>query len=112
MTASRLAVRPKARRGRANAGILIQPLIPYIGNKRKLLGLIHQAIGIRPRKAAHSLISLLAAASCRAWPSCWLSGHRQRLGAVRGGHQPVLHRLQPARPLSMPSADINKRFDT
>ena len=52
------------------AEFLFNQLIPYIGNKRKLLKLIHQAVEQTAMAPGHaSSISSPAAAWCRAWPS-------------------------------------------
>ena len=71
MTAQRLAYDRKHHAAVRTAEFLFNQLIPYIGNKRKLLKLIHQAIQrtVQPDGTSSS-ISLPAAASCRDWPSC------------------------------------------
>ena len=64
---------------------LFNQLIPYIGNKRKLLRLIHQAIQRTRPRSEGTLRRFLRRQRRRvaAGQTAGLSRHRQRLGAVR-----------------------------
>ncbi len=97
MTAHRIIYDRKHHAAVRTSEYLFNQLIPYIGNKRKLLKLIHRAIQQTSQEegtfvdffAGSGVVSRMAK----------LLGYRvicQRLGAVCPGYQPMLHRLQPA----------------
>ena len=97
MTAHRMIYDRKHHAAARTSEYLFNQLIPYIGNKRKLLKLIHQAIQTH-FPADRDVCRLLRRQRRRVavGETAGLSRDRQRLGAVRPGDQPVLHRLQPA----------------
>jgi adenine-specific DNA-methyltransferase len=62
---------------------VFQQLIPYIGNKRKLLGLLQQSIEfteVDPAKGDFSWICSPVPGWWRAWPSAWVSGSLPTIG--------------------------------
>ena len=120
MTAPRLVYDRKRHAAVRTSEYLFNQLIPYIGNKRKLLRLIQQAIQRTVACKAGDLRRFLRRQrrGLAAGQTAGLSRHRQRLGALRRGDQPLLHRLQPAaglrvarrirtghRPLEPPAAE-------
>ena len=97
MTVPRMVYDRKHHAAVRTSEYLFNQLIPYIGNKRKLLRLIHRRSSAPLRKRAR-FVDFFAGSGVvsRMAKLLGLSGHRQRLGAVRRGDQPLLHRLQPA----------------
>ncbi len=90
---------------------LFNQLIPYIGNQRKLLRLIHKAVKQTDASPGATFVDFFAGSGV---VSRWAKRLGYRVVAndwepYARGHQPVLHRLQPAagdcRPGRIPASD-------